>query len=57
MVPRSRGGFPPAITPGMYAMMKPDAAYVRRARANEPVWDEQNMSVGNADEIEELRDD
>lgn len=53
----SRGGFPPAITPGMYAMLKPDTAYVRRAKANEElVWDE-SMSVTNADEIEDLGDD
>jgi hypothetical protein len=52
----SRGGFPPAITPGMYAMLKPDAEYVRRAKANELVWDE-SMSVTNADEIEDLGDE
>ncbi|KAH8774967.1 hypothetical protein F5882DRAFT_409606 [Hyaloscypha sp. PMI_1271] len=52
----SRRGFPPAITPGMYAMLKADAEYVRRAKANELMWDE-NMSVTNADEIEDLGND
>lgn len=52
----SCGGFPPAITPGMYAMLKPDPAYVKRAKANGFVMDE-SMSVTNADEIEDLRDD
>jgi RNA dependent RNA polymerase len=54
----SRGGFSPAITPSMFAMLKPDPAYVRRAKANtnELVWDD-NMSITNADEIEDLWDD
>jgi triphosphoribosyl-dephospho-CoA synthetase len=40
----------------MYAMLKPDTAYVRRAKANELVWDE-SISVTNAQEIEELDDE
>jgi hypothetical protein len=56
------GGIPPAVTRSMYAMLKPDAAYVKRARARKIgtgsglVFDE-NMSVGNADEVEALYDD
>jgi len=52
-----RGGFPPAIIPSMSAMERPDAAYVRRVKANEAAWDDQNMSVTNAEEIEERMDD
>jgi hypothetical protein len=52
----SRRGFSPAITPGMYAMLKEDTEYVRRAKANELMWDE-NMSVTNGDEIEDLGND
>jgi hypothetical protein len=40
----------------MHAMLKPDAEYVIRAKANVLVWDE-SMSVTNADEIEDLGDD
>jgi hypothetical protein len=56
------GGIPPAVTRSMYAMLKPDGAYVKRARArvigtgNGLVFDE-NMSVANADEVEALDDD
>ncbi|KAE9370844.1 hypothetical protein N431DRAFT_343437 [Stipitochalara longipes BDJ] len=53
----ARSGSLSAMSPGMYAMLKPDAAYVRRAKANEQlVWDE-SISVTNAEEIEALRDD
>jgi hypothetical protein len=56
------GGVPHAVTRSMYAMLKPDGAYVKRARArvvgtgNGLVFDE-NMSVANADEVEALDDD
>jgi hypothetical protein len=40
----------------MYAMLKEDTEYVRRAKANELMWDE-NMSVTNGDEIEDLGND
>jgi hypothetical protein len=56
------GGIPHAVTRSMYAMLKPDGAYVKRARArvvgtgNGLVFDE-NMSVANADEVEALDDD
>jgi hypothetical protein len=52
----ARSGFSPAVSPGMYAMLKPDTSYVRRAKANELVWDE-SISVTNPQEIEELDDD
>jgi hypothetical protein len=37
-------------------MLKADVECVRRAKANELMWDE-NMSVANADEIEDLGND
>jgi hypothetical protein len=55
------GGIPHVMTRSMYAMLKPDGAYVKRARArvvgtgNGLVFDE-NMSVSNADEVEALDD-
>jgi hypothetical protein len=55
------GGIPHVVTRSMYAMLKPDGAYVKRARArvigtgNGLVFDE-NMSVANADEVEALDD-
>lgn len=53
------GGFPPAVTPGNYAMLKPDAAYVKKLRVQrnrECGVMEENMSVTNADELEDLED-
>ena len=55
------GGIPHVVTRSMYAMLKPDGAYVKRARARVVetgiglLFDE-NMSVANADEVEALDD-
>lgn len=55
----SNQGFAHVVTPTMYAGLKPNASYIKRARAEKDVdasvMDE-NASVVNADELEDLED-
>ena len=53
------GGFVHSVTPGMYAMLKPDAVLVKKWRAQRgaiAVTFDESSSVINADELEDFED-
>lgn len=55
----ARTGFAHTVIPTMYAMMKPDAGYVRKIMAQRDanvVAIDENSSVVNADELDDLED-